>query len=71
MKFEVGNLTYLCLASTKKDLANIVDPDETLHDAASHLGLRCLLKDISVRYILNIKKNMLDIPNFENKLIQC
>ncbi|KAH3711264.1 hypothetical protein DPMN_070766 [Dreissena polymorpha] len=29
-------------------LANIVDPDETPHDAASHLGLRCLLKGISV-----------------------
>ncbi|KAH3857986.1 hypothetical protein DPMN_100605 [Dreissena polymorpha] len=28
-------------------LANSVDPDETPHDAASHQGLRCLVKGIS------------------------
>ncbi|KAH3898112.1 hypothetical protein DPMN_022314 [Dreissena polymorpha] len=28
----------------KKALANSVDPDETPHDAAFHLGLRCFLK---------------------------
>ena len=63
-------LTHLCLASRKKALANSVDPDETPHDAASHQGLRCLLKGISVRNILNIEINILDIPNFGNKLIQ-
>ncbi|KAH3879797.1 hypothetical protein DPMN_003703, partial [Dreissena polymorpha] len=31
-------------------LANSVDPDETLHDAASHQGLRCLLIGISEVY---------------------
>ncbi|KAH3738759.1 hypothetical protein DPMN_045402 [Dreissena polymorpha] len=31
----------------KKALANSVDPDETPHDAASHLGLCCLRKGIS------------------------
>ncbi|KAH3885126.1 hypothetical protein DPMN_009116 [Dreissena polymorpha] len=31
----------------KKALANSEDPDETPHDAASNLGLRCLLKEIS------------------------
>ena len=62
--------THLCLASRKKALANSVDPDETPHDAASHQGLRCLLKGISVRNILNIEINILDIPNFGNKLIQ-
>ncbi|KAH3696010.1 hypothetical protein DPMN_083474 [Dreissena polymorpha] len=31
----------------KKALANSVDPDETPHDAASHQGLRCLLRGIS------------------------
>ena len=51
-------------------MANSVDPDETPHDAASHQGLRCLLKGISVRNILNIEINILDIPNFGNKLIQ-
>jgi len=51
-------------------LANSVDPDETPHDAASHQGLRCLLKGIYVRNILNIEINILDIPNFGNKLIQ-
>ncbi|KAH3855604.1 hypothetical protein DPMN_098174 [Dreissena polymorpha] len=40
-------LTHLCLASRKRALANGADPDETPHDAASHLGLRCLLKGIS------------------------
>ncbi|KAH3819077.1 hypothetical protein DPMN_120808 [Dreissena polymorpha] len=34
-------------ASRKKAFANSVDPDETPHDAASHQGLRCLLKEIS------------------------
>ena len=63
-------LTHLCLASRKKALANSVDPDETPHDAASHQGLRCLLKGISVRNILNIEINILDIPNFGNKLIK-
>ncbi len=63
-------LTHLCLASRKKALANSVDPDETPHNAASHQGLRCLLKGISVRNILNIEINILDIPNFGNKLIQ-
>ena len=38
--------------------------------AASHQGLRCLLEGISVRNILNIEINILDIPNFGNKLIQ-
>ena len=60
-------LTHLCLASRKKALANSVDPNETPHDAAFHQGLRCLLKGISVR---NIEINILDIPNFGNKLIQ-
>ena len=63
-------LTHLCLASRKQGLANSVDPDETPHDAASHQGLRCLLKEISVRNILNIEINILDIPNFGNTLIQ-
>ncbi|KAH3824015.1 hypothetical protein DPMN_125843, partial [Dreissena polymorpha] len=35
------------LSELKKALANSVDPDETPHDAASHQGLRCLLKGIS------------------------
>ncbi|KAH3771788.1 hypothetical protein DPMN_173117 [Dreissena polymorpha] len=35
-------------SSRKKPLANNVDPDETPHHAASHQGLRCLLKGISV-----------------------
>ncbi|KAH3856139.1 hypothetical protein DPMN_098719, partial [Dreissena polymorpha] len=30
-------------AGEKKALTNSVDPDETPHDAASHLGLHCLL----------------------------
>ncbi|KAH3808390.1 hypothetical protein DPMN_136743 [Dreissena polymorpha] len=34
-------------AKNKKAFANSVDPDETPHDAASHQGLRCLLKGIS------------------------
>ncbi|KAH3874020.1 hypothetical protein DPMN_037261 [Dreissena polymorpha] len=42
-----ADASFHIAASTKKDLANIVDPDEKLHDAASHLGLRCLLKDNS------------------------
>jgi hypothetical protein len=60
---------HLSLASRKRALANSVDPDETPHDAASRQGLRCLLKGISVRNILNIEINILEIPNFENKLI--
>ncbi|KAH3715550.1 hypothetical protein DPMN_058261 [Dreissena polymorpha] len=32
---------------TKKDFANSIDPVETPHDAASHQGLRCVLKGIS------------------------
>ena len=63
-------LTHLCLASRKKALANRVDTDETPHDAASHQGLRCLLKGISVRNVLNIEINILDIPNFGNKFTQ-
>ena len=63
-------LTHLCLASIKKTLANSKDPDETPHDAASHLGLRCLLEGISVRNILNIEINIPDTPTFGNKLIQ-
>ena len=51
-------------------MANSVDPDETPHDATSHRGLRCLPKGISVRNNLNIEINILDIPNFGNKLIQ-
>ena len=39
-------------------------------NAASHLGLRCLPTGISVKNILNIEINILDIPNFGNKLIQ-
>ena len=27
-------------------MANSVDPDETLHSAASHLGLHCLLRPV-------------------------
>ena len=27
-------------------VANSVDPDETPHDAASHLGLHCLLRSV-------------------------
>jgi hypothetical protein len=38
-------------------LANSVNPDETPHDAASHQGLRCLLKGLSVRNILNMEMN--------------
>ncbi|KAH3847159.1 hypothetical protein DPMN_089476 [Dreissena polymorpha] len=30
------SLIHLCLAPSKKALANSVDPDETPHDAASH-----------------------------------
>ena len=60
----------ICLASRKAALANSKDPDETPHDAASHLGLWCLLKWFSVRNILNIEINILEIPNFGNKLIQ-
>ncbi|KAH3832053.1 hypothetical protein DPMN_105329 [Dreissena polymorpha] len=45
----------------KKALANSVDPDETPHDAASHLGLRCLLKGISCgNRILKAFANSLD-----------
>ncbi|KAH3703812.1 hypothetical protein DPMN_078859, partial [Dreissena polymorpha] len=32
----------------KKSLANSEDPDETPHDSASHQGLRCLHKGISI-----------------------
>ena len=59
--------TLLCLANRKKVLANSVDPDD---DAASHLDLRCLLKGISLRNILNIEINILDISNYGNKLIK-
>ena len=62
-----GGLTHLCLASRKKALVNSVDPDETPHDAASHQVLRSLLKGISVRNILNIEINILQIANFEIK----
>jgi len=37
---NVAVLTHSCLASRKKALACSVDPNETPHDAASHLGLR-------------------------------
>ncbi|KAH3702967.1 hypothetical protein DPMN_077995 [Dreissena polymorpha] len=41
----------------KKALANSVDPDETPHDAASHQGLRCLLKGISnTSYSMSFQK---------------
>jgi len=63
-------LTNVCIASRKNALANSVDPDETPHDASSHQGLRCLLKGISVRNILNKEIHILDIPNFGNKFIQ-
>ena len=66
----MSTLTHLCLASRKKALANSVDPDETPHDAASLQDLPFLLKGISERNILNIEINILDIPNFGNKLIQ-
>ena len=52
---------FMPQASRKKALANSVDPDEMLHDAASHQGLRCLLIGISVRNILNIEINILGI----------
>ena len=29
-------------------MANIVDPDETPHSAASQLGLQCLLRPVSL-----------------------
>jgi len=61
---------HLCRASRKKALANSIEPDETPHDAASHQGLCCLFKGISVRNVLNIEINILDIPNFGNKFIQ-
>ncbi|KAH3881287.1 hypothetical protein DPMN_005212 [Dreissena polymorpha] len=64
------SVTHLCLASRKKALANSVDPDEMPHDAASSQGQRCLLKEISVKDLLNIEINKPDIPNFGNKLIQ-
>ncbi|KAH3699558.1 hypothetical protein DPMN_074516 [Dreissena polymorpha] len=40
------------IASRKQAFANSVDPDETPHDAASHQGLRCLLKGISMTPII-------------------
>ncbi|KAH3806093.1 hypothetical protein DPMN_134407 [Dreissena polymorpha] len=52
LPFETGIIINIDLVpyfgNVKKALANSVDPDETPHDAASHQGLRCLLKGISV-----------------------
>ena len=48
-------------------MVNSVDPDETPYDAAFHPGLRCLLIAISVRNILNIEINILDIPLAEGE----
>ena len=62
------SLTHLCLASSKKVLSNKVYPDEKPHDAASHQGLRSLLTGMSVRNIINIEINILDIPNFGKKV---
>ncbi|KAH3815487.1 hypothetical protein DPMN_144010 [Dreissena polymorpha] len=54
--YACAHLAYQTLASVpvcmcplrrKKAMANSVGPDETPHDAASHLDLRCLLKGIS------------------------
>ncbi|KAH3829205.1 hypothetical protein DPMN_131198, partial [Dreissena polymorpha] len=48
----------------KKAFANSVDPDETPHDAASHQGLRCLLKEISIiplRLVLSLVLGKLDL----------
>ncbi|KAH3724372.1 hypothetical protein DPMN_050188 [Dreissena polymorpha] len=41
--FQPGS-NQCTLSVLKKDIANSVDPDETPHNAASHLGLRCLLQ---------------------------
>ena len=39
---DLSLLTHLCLASHKGTLANSVDPDQTLQNAASDQGLHCL-----------------------------
>ncbi|KAH3873345.1 hypothetical protein DPMN_036579 [Dreissena polymorpha] len=52
-------------SSRKTALANSVDPDETPHDAASHLGLRCLLKGICVKFLTQICSG--DIIKFVKK----
>ena len=56
-KFSHGNglLTLLSLASYLWDKASGIAPEETLQNAASHLGQYCLLKVISPRNITQIK----------------
>ncbi|KAH3877524.1 hypothetical protein DPMN_001397 [Dreissena polymorpha] len=48
-------LVFDSRASRKTAFANSEDPDETPHDAASHLGLRCLLKGISETTFIKTK----------------
>ncbi|KAH3700592.1 hypothetical protein DPMN_075571 [Dreissena polymorpha] len=50
------------LEDRKKAFANSVDPDETPYDAASHLGLRSLLKGISVFWAHTIEDETVYIP---------
>ncbi|KAH3819148.1 hypothetical protein DPMN_120881 [Dreissena polymorpha] len=60
-------------ASIKKASANSVDPDETPHDAASHQGLRCLLKGISGVFTPNIYERIDVDADFHNSRarIEC
>ncbi|KAH3811803.1 hypothetical protein DPMN_140218 [Dreissena polymorpha] len=44
LKVDIRDISLKVKRLEKNALANSADPDETPHDAASHQGLRCLLK---------------------------
>ena len=63
-------------------MANSVDPDETPHSAASHLGLNCLLMPvcpkiygkygISIKLTFTAKTNLFFYENVKSKaLVLC
>ena len=46
LKFEQVKFTTQCYLKISRWVANSVDPDETPHSVASHLGLHCLLRPV-------------------------
>ena len=63
-------LTHISLASFLWDIGNSIAPDVTPQNAASHLGLLCLRREISSKNEIKNKKNTRLTPESESGLIQ-
>ena len=65
------SLTHISLGPFYGTKANRIAPDVTPQNAASHLGLFCLLTGISSENKIKMKKkNTPDVPKSESGLIQ-